>query len=148
MPPTLRAYDRDRARDRTWDDPRCQYDRASVDRVVLQPHALGLDCPDRGRDPDVHSAPLEQARCCRRQLLVNLWQNPRPGLEQPKAHLVSTDARIEAQHAVCKGREFTDEFYADESAPDHDHRQTLAPLSGIRGGVSAFEALDQVISQH
>src|SRR4029453_12118890 len=80
-PSTLIALDRDCARDRTWDDPRRQYDRASVDRVVLEPHALGLDCPDRGRDLDVHSAPLEQARCCRPQLLVNLWQNPRSGLE-------------------------------------------------------------------
>jgi hypothetical protein len=34
---------------------------------------------------------------------VDLWQNPRAGLEQPKADLVvAPDARIEAQHVVGK----------------------------------------------
>ena len=93
-------------------------------------------------------ASLEHARRRSRQLRVDLWQNPRAGLEQPKAHLVAPDARIEAQRVVRKCRELTDEFHTDESAANHDDRQTAAPLRGVRGGVRAFEASDQVISQH
>ena len=128
-PATLVADDRDGARDGARDDARRQYDGAGIDGVVLEPHAPGLDRPDSGRDLDVNPAALEHARRRGRQLRVDLRQNPRAGLEQPEADLVAPDPRIEAQHIVGKRRELTDEFHADQSAADHDDRQTLAPLA-------------------
>ena len=147
-PATLVADDRDGARDGARDDARRQDDGAGVDGVVLEPHAPGLDRPDSGRDLDVNPATLEHARRRGRQLRVDLRQNPRAGLEQPEADLVAPDARIEAQHVVGKRRELTHQFYADQSAADHDDCETPAPLGRVRGCVRAFEAFDQVISQH
>ena len=106
-PATLVAYDRNCARDGARDDARRKYDGVGLDRVVIEPHAPGLDRPDSGRDLDVNPAPLEHARGRGDQLRVNLWQNPRAGLEQPKANLVAPEARIEAQHVVGKRRELT-----------------------------------------
>ncbi len=147
-PATLIAYDRDGGRDGARDNARCQYDGAGVDSVLLEPHAPGLDRPDSRRDLDINPAPLEHTRGRGRQLRVDLWQNPRAGFEQPKANLVAPNTRIEAQHVVGKRRELTDQFYADQSAADHDNRQTPAPLRRVRGCIRAFEASDQVISQH
>ena len=105
--------------------------------VVLEPHAPGLDRPDSRGDLDVDAAPLEHARRLGRQRRVDLRQNPRAGLEQPKAHLVAPDTRIEAQHIVGKRRELTHQLGADQSAADHDHRQTPAPLSPRPSAASA-----------
>ena len=69
--------------------------------------------------------------------------NPRAGLEQPKANLVAPNARIKAQHVVGERREFTDQFCADQSAADHDNRQTRATLRRVR----VFEAFNQVVSE-
>jgi hypothetical protein len=97
---------------------------------------------------DVNAAMLEHARRRGRQLRVDLWQDPRAGLEQPKTDLVAPNARIKAQHVVGKRGELTDQFYANQSSANDDNRQTLAPLRRVRGCVRAFEAFDQVISQH
>ena len=128
--------------------PAVSTDGAGVDGFVLEPHALGLDRPDRRRDLDVNPAQLEHARRRRRQRRVDLWQNPRAGLEHPEANLVAPDARIEAQHVVGKRRELTHQFYANQPAADDHNRQTPAPLGRVRGCVRAFEAFDQMISQH
>ena len=47
-------------------------------------------------------APLERPRGRGRQFRVELWQNPRASLEQPKVNLVAPDTRIKAQHIVGK----------------------------------------------
>ena len=147
-PATLIAQDSDGTRDGARDDACRQDDGAGVDGVVLEPHALGLDRPDRRRDLDVDPASLEHARRRRRQLRVDPWQNPRAGLEQPEADLIAPDPWIEAQHIVGKRRELTHQFCADQSAADHDDCETPAPLGRGRGCVRAFEAFDQTISQH
>lgn len=109
---------------------------------AVEAHVPPVYRPNSGGNLDVDAATLEHARCRGRQLLVDLWQDPRAGLEEPKADLVPPDARIETQDVVGKGGELTDQFGADESAANHDNRQALAPLRRIHGGVGALEAAD------
>src|SRR5215212_1529208 len=138
-PATLITYNRDCAGHGTRDDARRKHDGAGIDGVVIEPHLPRLDRPDSGGDLEVNSALLEHARGRGRQLLVDLWQNPRTRLEQLKANLMAPDARIEAQHVVGKRGQLADQFDADEATADHDNRQTLAPLRRARSGVGAFE---------
>src|SRR5262245_44054741 len=141
-PAALVADDRNGARDDARDNACGQHDRAGVDGLASDLYVPPVDRPNRGRDLDVDAPTLQHACRRSRQCRVDLLEDSWAGLEQPKADLVASNARIEAQYVVGKGGELTDQFCADQSAANHDNRQTLAPLCRTRGGVGAFEALD------
>src|SRR6185312_9901295 len=77
-----------------------------------------------------------------------LRQQAIAGLEELKAQLVSTDARIVSELVVNECRELAEQLDPDEAAADDDNRQQLpAPLrAGLH--VRALQALDDMVPQH
>ena len=111
-------------------------------------HAPSLDRADRRRRTDIGAAPLEHAHRHGRQRLVDLRQDASARLEQPEAHLLTTDARIEAQHVIGKRGQLAQQLDADEAAADDDDRQTAPARRRVGRRIGAFELFDQVIPQH
>ena len=128
-PATLIAHDGNGTRDRARHDARGEHDRAGVDGLVRQMHAAWLDRAHRRRHTDVGAPLLQYAHRDGPQLRVDLGQDACAGLEQEKPHLLTPDARIEAQHVVRERAQLAEQLDADESAADDDDREAAARVA-------------------
>jgi hypothetical protein len=111
-------------------------------------YSSALDRADGRRHKNVGTAPLEHPARHNREFLVDLGKDARARLEQMEANLVTTDARIEAQHIVHKRGQLAKELGANKAAADHDNRQTTPSLRRVGRRIRTFELFDHVISQH
>jgi hypothetical protein len=84
----------------------------------------------------------------RRELLVDLGEQARTGLEQLEPDLLTADTRVESAHVVGEGGQLAEELDAHQAASDDDDRQATAPRARFGRGIGPFELLDQVIPQH
>ena len=86
----------------------------------------------------IGAAPLEHPRRHGRQRVVDFGQDAGARLEQSKTHLVTMEARVEAQHVIGKRGELAEQLDANQAAADHDHHEAGSPPGRVGFRVGAF----------